>query len=922
MNRTPIGRAVRTVLALAAVSAAATILPAHAQSVAEDPEAEAVGDMGAGDSGPIEEIIVTGRQLDAAQAVLEERMELPVVADLISNQQISRVGDSTVSLALRRMPAVTVVQGQFIYIRGLGERYSSTTLNGAQVPSPDLTRNVIPLDLFPSEIVETLSVQKGFSPDKPASFGGGNVDIRTLSLPEEFVGSVQLGTGWNSDSTGENGFSYKGGDDDNLGTDDGTRALSGQLSRAIDSFQGDIGAPGIYNSLVRRGEDVSFADAEQVNRELATELYRDLDFKEKTLDPDFTFEGALGNKWILGESGDWRIGALAVVDYKNIWRNRDRVTRSVTNPDTVVTRSQRTIQQVVTTGSLSAGIEYTDDHQVRANYIFLRNTEDEATLSLGNNLNFQQSSGDQLRNYSVRFEERNLEVLQFQGRHVFGGATQDLVSGLTDADLRLLDGLTLGWYYSDAEATTDLPSEVNFSATDKVVPETGELISSSIRATSSAAEYRYTELQDNVTSYGVSVEFPFSYGDTELLGSGGYDYYEKGRSYLQTQLNLGTTTSAALPILEGTPGEVFTDENILDPLNGFQMSLGGIGTESYLAGETVDAAWGKLEATWKDTWRLMAGVRWEDWAQLSVPVDPYEYDTTVGKIPVATEDLTTLAKAEDGYYPAAALTYMRDDFWADRFQLRFGWSETVARPDLREVSGATYIDPLTEARVRGNPDLVTSPLSNFDLRGEFFFNSGDNFTVSLFYKSIDKPIETIQSAGTDDNISLTFVNGDSAKVYGAEFEWLKQLGFVSGESTWADGFFFAGNLTLSDSEITVGDAALNLTNNKRPMSQHSPWVVNAQLGWDAPGDRHAATLAYSAFDDRLFFAGSNGAKDAYEKSFGSLDLVYSYYPTDGLSIKLRLQNLLDDDIEIEQGGVTVLRQTLGVNAKLDIGYRF
>ena len=134
--------------------------------------------------------------------MLQERIELSVVADVVGAEQISRVGDSTVSLALRRLPAVTVVDGQYIYIRGLGERYSSTTLNGAQVPSPDLTRNVIPLDLFPAAIVETLKIQKGYSPDKPAAFGGGNVDVRTRSLPDRFVADIEVGTGWNSDSTG------------------------------------------------------------------------------------------------------------------------------------------------------------------------------------------------------------------------------------------------------------------------------------------------------------------------------------------------------------------------------------------------------------------------------------------------------------------------------------------------------------------------------------------------------------------------------------------------------------------------------------------------------------------------------------------------------------------------------------------------
>ena len=424
-----------------------------------------------------------------------------------------------------------------------------------------------------------------------------------------------------------------------------------------------------------------------------------------------------------------------------------------------------------------------------------------------------------------------------------------------------------------------------------------------------------------MTSYGVGVTFPIQLGSFLVEPGGGYDYTEKGRSYLQTQLGLGTT-GAPSSVLAGTPGQVFTDENILDPDNDFVLSLGGIGTESYLAGETVDAAWGKLDVTWNDTWRVAAGARWEDFSQLSVPIDQYEFDTGIGKIPVPVGQLETLATNDDDYYPAVAVTWMRNDFWAERFQLRFGWSETTARPDLREISDATYIDPLTEARITGNPDLVPADLANFDIRAEWFFDSGDNFTTSLFYKDIEAPIETIEGSGTDDNITLTFVNADSAEIYGVEFEWLKGLGFIAPGSAWAEAFFVSGNVTLSESEITIGSQALNLTNNVREMSQHSPWVVNLQLGFDSPNQRHSASLAYNAFGERLYFAGTNGAPDAFEQPFHSLDLIYSYYPTEAMSIKLRLQNLLDEQLEIEQGGVTTLEQTVGSVIKLDLAYRF
>jgi hypothetical protein len=215
--------AVRSMLAVAAASAAGVAVPAGAQE-----EVAEVGTPGGG----IEEVVVMGRQLSSAEEVMQERMELDVVAELVGAEQIARVGDSTVSLALRRLPAVTLVGDQYIYVRGLGERYSSTTVNGAYVPSPDLTRNVIPLDLFPAEIVETLSIQKGYSPEQPAAFGGGSVDIRTRAIPDEPVLVFQVGTGWNSENSGK-GLEYKGGKDDEWGTDDGTRALPKEIERAL-----------------------------------------------------------------------------------------------------------------------------------------------------------------------------------------------------------------------------------------------------------------------------------------------------------------------------------------------------------------------------------------------------------------------------------------------------------------------------------------------------------------------------------------------------------------------------------------------------------------------------------------------------------------------------------------------------------------
>jgi TonB-dependent receptor len=924
--------AVRAAVALSVTAAAATAPVVFAQQAEPIPPPPPLEESAGGDlatvqtgEGGIEEIVVVGRQRSAATDTLAERMSQPVIADIIGIDQIKRVGDSTVATALRRLPGVTLV-GEFIYIRGLGERYSSTTLNGANVPSPDLTRNVIPLDIFPAEIIESLSIQKVYSVDRPAAFGGGNVDIRTRRVPEELVFSVGAGTGWNS-TLSDDVLTYKGGGDDWQGKDDGTRALPREISDAIQTYRGDLSPVNILDTLRKAGgvPVPTLPQAEQVNRDLATSLNRNVDLRSESADPDYSFEAALGNSWTLGESEDWRVGALAVGDYRNEWRNRDRINRSAQTPDIDNGKTQRSINTVAVTGSLTAGVEYLDEHKIGLTALYLRNTDDEAALTERFNFNFRKEQGAQLRDYRVRYEERELNTFQVTGSHTLGDATAAMLLDNNVAALGWpLTDLTFSWFYSTATADTEIPNEVTISSVDAIDPVTGEVLQTSVRSTSSAADFRYTELDDEVNSWGWKLQLPLELADGGLVGEafGGYAYYEKGRSYVQTELALGTT-SAPPGVLAGSPGDVLTDDNISDPANGFLLSIGGIGTETYLAGETIDAAYGGVDLTWQETWRLTAGVRWEDWNQLSVPVDPLEFDTAVGKIPLSPEQLVAAAKAEDDYYPSFALTWMHEDFWADDFQLRFGWSRTVARPDLREVANATYIDPFTDARVFGNPALVPSDLENIDLRAEWFWVGGDNFTVSPFYKKIDEPIETIEGAGTDNNLSFTFINADTADLYGVELEWFKNLDFVTGwVGDWAQGFFTSGNLTWSDSTLEIGSANTTLTNTERPLTQQSDWIVNLQLGYDAPSERHGATLVYNFYSERLFYAGRNGAQDAYEQPFNSLDFVYSYYPTEKLYAKLRFQNILDEQIEIEQGGVVILEQELGTSIKLDFGYRF
>ncbi|HLF12865.1 MAG TPA: TonB-dependent receptor, partial [Gammaproteobacteria bacterium] len=833
-------------IAAAVITAMAGALPVLAQQAQDQAETQA--------QDATEEIVVTGRLRSTALDVVRERLEQEVVSDFLSTEQIARTGDSTVSLALRRMPGLTLINDQFIYVRGLGERYSSTLLNNAYVPSPDLTRNVLPLDIFPAEILEALAVQKAYSPDMPAAFGGGNVNIMTRGIPTGPVVSIELGSGANSESDG-NGISYVGGSDDSLGTDDGTRAMPAAIRDAIQEYRGNLSTAGIFAGLNRDGQPHLLSQAEAINRQLATSLYRDIDFQQKSLSPDASLEAALGNRWYFGGSDQWQFGALGLLSYDNDWRNRERTVRNVVNPDEEFFNEQRTTNQIAATGIVNLGLNFTTDHRVTTSSMFLRNTEDEGIEAAGHTFNFVRQSGRGFRDYRIRFEERELRSNQIRGQHVVG---QDTVEVFPFLDRPWLEGLTYDWYYSDSTAETTIPSEILISAEDTVDPATGAVLSTALRRSGSAANYRYTDLDDEVESYGWDLLKPFANGNVDV--SGGWDYSRKARGYLQTELTLGTTAAAAGPILVGTPGSVLSEENLLNPTNQFRLGIGGIGTESYLAAQTVEGAYLKADARIGDNWRLSGGVRWEQFEQVSLPIDPLEFDVDVGQSVIRVtgsdpqqnaDNLLAAVFLEDDTYPALSATYMHPDFWAETFQLRFGVSKTVARPDLREISDASYIDPLTEARVRGRPGLRTSPINNLDVRGEWFFDSGDNFTASLFYKDIDDPIETAEGAGSDNNVFVTFVNAESAEIKGLEIEWLKNLEPLSDRwGRWVAPFFVAGNLTLSDSELTVGNVGLDLTNPVRPMTGHSDHVANVQIGFDSSNGAHSWSLVYNTFSER------------------------------------------------------------------------
>ncbi|MGH8223700.1 MAG: TonB-dependent receptor plug domain-containing protein, partial [Woeseiaceae bacterium] len=420
--------------------------------------------------GPVEEVVVTGRFINASQQVINERITDASVTDLLDAETISRLGDSTVSAALRRVPGLTLVADKFVYIRGLGERYSATSLNGAQIPSPDLTRNVIPLDVFPTSIVQSLRVQKAWSADLPANFGGGSVDIRTKGVPDGFKFKFEIGTAYNSLSSGEDGLTYPGGSDDRAGTDDGSRALSPAITDAINEYQGDVSVQNILATLRRQDPAATLAEAQAINRELGLELNRAIGVETRSMPVDYGARVSIGNLYDV--SRDWQLGFDIGGSYQSDWRKTTKLATNFNFPDERTDTEEETTFSVNMAGTFSLGAQWLDDHTISTTTLWLRNTDDETATTDFFNENREISDGLGWRSYRFQYEEREMLTHQIRGTHYLGDDTRNRFGFLSGLLARVPTETSLSWFFSDSEAATDIPNQVLISSQTVTDPDT------------------------------------------------------------------------------------------------------------------------------------------------------------------------------------------------------------------------------------------------------------------------------------------------------------------------------------------------------------------------------------------------------------------------------------------------------------------
>ncbi len=803
-------------------------------------------------------------------SVLEERRANNSVANYLSMEQISKSGDSDAAGALKRVTGLTLVDGKFIFIRGLGERYSSTLLNGANLPSPDPTRRVVPLDLFPTSIIESIEVQKGYAPHLPAEFGGGSVVLRTISVPEENFLGFGLSYGHNSQTTGKDGVKYAGGGRDWTGFDDGTRELPGPLADAI---AGDTELRP-NNPFFEGG--FSPEELEVIGESLSSNY----DLRFANIDPGLGFDAAGGMRFDL-DSGT-ALGFSAALEYGSDYQTRSELRREyVVSSGTELAieseeLSQTTTRDINASGFLTTGIEFNDLHQLSANYMLLRSTQNFAEIAEG----FNEDLGNSRRISEIRWTERDLNSLQISGAHTYP----------------IFSDLKLDWQYTDSEANFDEPDNRIYRYDQR---DEGDFVFST-RNDSNSRVFRNLLDESRNLRYDLSLPLTFK-NNHDLLINFGQNWVNKDRNSDIRRFVFEDVGPLANEVNRTDPLSEILNPDFIAP-NGYQLIEVTRSTDNYFASLDIKGTYYGFDYAYKENLRFSLGARRETFDQSVTTFRLFDPDQS----PI------TASLFDDDWFPAFSSTWIMND----SHQFRFNYSETATRPDFKELSPAQFKDPVLNRNVIGNPDLVVGKITHYDLRWDKYFSPGEFISLSFFYKEFENPIEITILPGTSGIIS--YDNAEAAENAGVELEIYKDFSFLGDRFA---NFYISANYAYIDSEIQLStDGPSGQTNDTRPLQGQSPYVANVQFGYDNKDKGISASLLFNKFGERISEAGNSGRPDIYEQPFNQVDFVYSHAFARRWKVSFKAKNLLDDEALFLQGDAITRTFSRGRGFSLGVSY--
>ena len=824
----------------------------------------------------LDEFIVLAPHIEGSiSTLLAEEKKSDTIADILGSDQMSKRGDGNAAAALKRVSGLTVLGSGSIYVRGLGDRYASVELNGFALPSPNPLQRIVPLDVFPSGIIGSLQVQKTFSPEIPGSFGGGYINIRTKNNVDEDY--VKFTTKLNAhDSLGSDFLTYEGSESDALGIDDGYRDLDPQLL--------DFAAVTVGKKLNSVG---TLSAAEQLAfKKLITQ--RSMNTTKSTVPMGGGIGIEIGKKY---KAGKHKATLLANYNYSTKSRTTKAteydylISSSGVYSDDVFTQSTLTTSSTAVQqgGMLNLTYNY-KDFSTKYTKFFVLNTVGKTRFNEGT---FGENATDQ-KQYYLDWEERtlNLDQLSVKQKYHF----------LLDMELNA--GIEF------ATAKFDQPGNIKYAYTKDNL---GNYVLDSNYA---SVDYQAQKSDDELFNVHLSnkIKTPIFSKD---------DYLEVGMKS-ETKDRVSRTASYRIQESSSDVGLTSSDiDTILDSYNDLTLILTSNAKNQYDANPQKDAVYAKIFAKPGKNHEISFGMRNVD---LTQTITRYAVSTTDNTV-ITNDDVFKFSKS----LPSLGYKYK----FNDTNQFRFVYAQSYVYPDFREFMNTIFAHPDKVALIKGNPDLVETDITNFDVRFEHYFNTQEKISLAGFYKLLDKPIEDTQAFSTSGLDVYSYQNSQEATLMGAEISWYKKLDFIySGLSN----FIFSGNYSYILSEVTLTpEQKEQYVTQERGLQGLSPQILNTTLAYEQDKSR-SLSLSYNLMERRLMkVALKNGSvifgHDDYEIPAPRLDFAWlEKFKLDAfakeLNLKLKVGNILNGETLWMQKNKVTYRYTTGQNISFSISTKF
>lgn len=817
--------------------------PATAQA-AEDPPVE-ISTPGAETSG---EIVVRGRR--------NVIRTTPEVISVLSAEDIARTGEGDIAGALQRVTGLTVASGGFVYVRGLGDRYSLALLNGLALPSPEPLRRVVPLDIFPTSVLASALVQKSYSVNYPGEFGGGVINLTTSSIPKDPFFSVGGSLGGNSETTGLLGYTYFGSRTDWLGFDNGERDPQGAFKAALTS-----GSP------IGEGANFTRAQVRDITASLSNSRTNVLQ-TNNDIPANFGYDLSGGTSFNVAGA---EIGLIGSAGYSNSWRTRDSKQQTQSNAgvgtdfDVV-----RTDNRIVANGLLGLSA-LVGKHKFRWTSLLIRDTLKTGRLAAGYDIQLADpvpGGPAQQINQRTAWFERQLFNTQLVGEFDFGDLDVDLRAGY-------------------AKSKRDAPYERSFNYAYN--EDVGDYINT-LNTNGQNASVSFSNLDEEVWNLAGDVSYKLPTLPVTL--SVGAAWLDTHRNSTRRDFVFRPANAVPLPIAQQRPDFLLSDFNVYtnDILIVETSALAGIAR--YEGDLEVKGYYGQVTAKILPELSFQGGVRYEDGKQSVTLVDLFDQG--------GLEQVPAIKKSY--FLPAATFTWSL----ASDMQFRLHASKTLARPQFRELAPQLYFDTESDRSFFGNPFITDGTLLNGEARYEWYFAPQQRLSAAVFYKRIKKPIEAVGTIAGGGALLTTFANAPEAQLYGIELEAQKYWPLFGSYR-----LVTIGNYTFSDSKLKVREGDTTILNDTRgdrpaievfqdgePLTGQSRHIANFQLGIENSEQLQQATLLVNYASKRVTSRGPSSGQVSQEDFFERPGLTIDFVARQGFNfrgaegeLKLEARNL-------------------------------